>query len=109
MEVITSIKIKVPDSKIDELKSGFESLKDHTWPKGMVVYLSQDANENGSYILLIIMEDEEILEKIKSTPETPILDLFKKLGIETTSTEVYNVTNTFTCPSSTHVPYYDIK
>jgi hypothetical protein len=55
------------------------------------------------------MEDEEILEKIKSTPETPILDLFKKLGIETTSIEVYNVINTFTCPSSTHVPYYDIK
>jgi len=109
MEVITSMKVKVPDSKLNELKSGFESLKDYAWPKGMITYLSQDANEKGSYILMIIMEDEKALEKIRSATETPIFDLLKKLGVEPTSKEVYNVINRFTCPSSTHVPYFSIK
>ena len=51
----------------------------------------------------------EIFKKIKSRPETPIFDLFQKLGLKITSEEVYNVTNKFTCPSSTHVPYFSIK
>ena len=75
----------------------------------MVMYLSQDSNMNGSYFLMIITEDEEIFKKIISRPETPIFDLFQKLGLKITSEEVYNVTNKFTCPSSTHVPYFSIK
>ena len=53
MTFITSINLKVPDSKVSEFLSGYESLEEYSWPEGVITsYLLQDANENGSYIIM---------------------------------------------------------
>jgi hypothetical protein len=36
MEFITSIKLEVPDSKVAEFLSGYESLEEYTWPEGVI-------------------------------------------------------------------------
>jgi hypothetical protein len=108
MEFITSIRIKVPESKVADLISGFESLEEYTWPEGVITSsLLQDANEKGSYIILTVAGSEEVSNKLKRVTETPLFDLFQKLGIEPTS-KVYNVVNKLD-HSKRHVPYYDIK
>ena len=109
MEFITFIKVKVPDSKLVELKEGFKSLKEYGWPEQQIIYLLQDPNVNGSYILMTVMEEEKAQEKIRSVTQTPIFDLLQKLGLEQTSKEVYNVINKIPCPTTKHVPYFSIK
>jgi len=108
MEFITSIKVKVPDSKVAEFVSGYKSLEEYTWPEGAIKsYLLQDANEKGSYMIMTITESEEASIKLKKVTKTPLFDLFQKLGIKPTS-NVYNVVTTLD-HSKRHVPYYDIK
>lgn len=50
MEFITSIKVEVPDSKVSDFVSGYESLEEYTWPEGAITsYLLQDATEKDKY------------------------------------------------------------
>jgi hypothetical protein len=106
MEVMTTVKIKVPDSQLDELRTCYESLNEYTWPDGMLIYLLQDPNNEQSYTLMMIIKDDNALEKIETT-ESQILDLFQNLEI--ISKEDYKVVNKFPCPEATHVPYFSIK
>jgi hypothetical protein len=108
MEFITSIKVKVPDSKVTEFLMGYESLEEYTWPEGVITsYLLQDANEEGSYIIMTITGSEEASKKLRKVTQTPLFDLFKKLELNPTS-NVYNVVKTLD-HSKRHVPYYEIK
>jgi len=108
MEFITSIKIKIPDSKVAEFISGYESLEEYTWPEGVITsYLLQDVNEKGSYTILTITGSEEASMKLRKVTQTPLFDLFKKLEVKPTS-HVYNVVKTLD-HSKRHVPYYEIK
>jgi hypothetical protein len=108
MEFITSIKVEVPESKVAEFVSGYESLEEYTWPEGVITsYLLQDANEKGSFIIMTITGSEEVSKKLRKVTKTPLFDLIQKLDIKPTS-NVYNVVKTLD-HSKRHVPYYDIK
>ena len=108
MAFITSINLKVPDSKVSEFLSGYESLEEYTWPEGVITsYLLQDANEKGSYIIMTMVENEELSKKLRRVTQTPLFDLFQKLEIKPTS-KVYNVVKTLN-HSKRHIPWYAIK
>jgi hypothetical protein len=108
MEFITSIKLKVPDSKVAEFLLGYESLEKYTWPDGVITsYLIQDANEKGSYIIMTITGSEEASKKLRKVTQTPLFELFHRLGLKLTS-NVYNIVKILD-HSKRHLPYYDIK
>ena len=108
MAFITSINLKVPDSKVSEFLSGYESLEEYTWPEGVITsYLLQDVNEKGSYIIMTMVENEELSKKLRRVTQTPLFDLFQKLEIKPTS-KVYNVVKTLN-HSKRHIPWYAIK
>lgn len=50
MAFITSINLKVPDSKVSEFLSGYESLEDYTWPEGVIT----------SYLFEMLMRRDHI-------------------------------------------------
>ena len=82
MEFITSIKIEVPNSKITEFVSGYESLEEYTWPEGVITsYLLQDVTEKGSFIIMTITGSEKASKKLRKVTNTPLFDLFQRLNI----------------------------
>ena len=83
MEIISTIKGKIPPKKVKEFKEGYEKLKTITLPEGMnSFYLLQDASDPDAYIIVAVMENEEALQRMQGSKETPVRDLFINMQAE---------------------------
>lgn len=71
MEVITFAIGNVPQSKIEEFKAGYQSLKEGSKPSGLIAsYLLQNSNDNEEYIIETVWESTEALESTEKRRKT---------------------------------------
>ncbi|HTX61114.1 MAG TPA: antibiotic biosynthesis monooxygenase [Methanobacterium sp.] len=94
MEVITFVKGKVSDSKIEEFKRGYDTLKKEDKPYGFIAsYLLQDSEIRDLYIIESVWKSPEALENMRKTDEPSAPALFKSVGSKPVI-GIYNVVNT---------------
>lgn len=94
MEVITIVEGRVPISKAREFETAYASLKQDVLPPGLIRSSLLRNNDNPDiYRIETVWENREVLEKMRSSTQTPkAIELFQKVKASP-RVEIYDIVN----------------
>lgn len=92
MTILTIAEGKIPISKTNEFEKTFRLAKKEALPTGLITSsLLKNTNTLGTYRIQTAWENQEALEKMRSTTQTPkAIEIFQSVGV-TPTLEIYEL------------------